>query len=229
MRIKRKYFILIAAVLSSVLVLSSCQPEQDRVDELESENQSLADLIMELEEQLAELEAETDIPSDLRMTLEEQITELEAENQLLTDSKTELEKQLAEVEADNQSLAGAIADLEEQVTELEAQLHSLDEQQEITRAPNEGWEDYFPAFDQTTLEGETTQSVEELLGKPPYMIRSIAVNPEFSREIWVFIPYQEDPTGLYLFFQGSRLTDSRLDEFQGLFGSGLLDDEDFWR
>jgi len=42
------------------------------------------------------------------------------------------------------------------------------------------------------------------------------------------MPGEEDPTGLYIYFKGDRVFRSRLDEFNGLFNSGLLDDEDFW-
>ncbi len=97
---------------------------------------------------------------------------------------------------------------------------------EISQKPKAGWEEYFPSFDETTLEGRTTEEIRTLLGEPPVLVRNVAVNPEFTREIWVFRPYDEDPTGLYLYFKTGKLMNSRLDEFSGL--EGLLGDSDFW-
>lgn len=133
--------------------------------------------------------------------------------------------------------------LEEEVSILESTNASLQEQLEnmqealppgnendsvISREPNPGWQDYFPTHDSTTLEGESVEQVRELLGEPPALLRSIAEDPAFNREIWIYMPFEEDSTGLYLFFKSNQLTGSRLDEFTGLPYSGLLDDESFW-
>ncbi|MBS4023164.1 MAG: hypothetical protein KGZ79_12220 [Dethiobacter sp.] len=66
-----------------------------------------------------------------------------------------------------------------------------------------------------------------MFGEPPFLIRSIAAVPEFSREIWIYTPGGEDPTGVFIFFKGGRVHASRIDEFGGLHNSGLLDDENF--
>lgn len=97
---------------------------------------------------------------------------------------------------------------------------------EVSQKPKAGWEQYFPNYDETTLEGKSVKEVRTLLGEPPVLFRNIAVNPEFSREIWVYRPHDEDPTGLYLYFKGGSLVNSRLDEFSGL--DSLLGDTDFW-
>lgn len=211
MRTNKSHVLLLIAISSSILLVSSCRIDQDptdRIARLEEENVSL---------------------TQSKEALEDELDERRAENQTLVQTNTTLEEQLTLLQAENQSLGEAVATLEKQRAELEARLDNWSEAEATSRAPHDGWEEYFPSFDQTTLRGETTEAVKELLGRPPYLIRSIAVNPEFSREIWVFIPYEEDPTGLYLFFQGHQLTASRLDEFQGLHRSDLLGDEDFWQ
>ncbi len=94
--------------------------------------------------------------------------------------------------------------------------------------PKDGWEQYFPEGAETTLMGESTARVRELLGEPPFLIRSIAVNPESSREIWIFSPFDQDPTGLYLFFKGGKLDSTESNEFNGLQGADLLNRPGFW-
>lgn len=144
-----------------------------------------------------------------------------------------LQTRVEALENEKETLATENEELENQVAELEEEIAQLRDQgqapPEINRQPKPGWEAYFPTPETTTLTGESVTRVRELLGEPPVLIRSIAVNPQFNREIWVFTPFDQDPTGLYLFFKGGQLVSSRLDEFNGLYGSGLLDNEDFWR
>ncbi len=127
------------------------------------------------------------------------------------------------------------AELEEQIQDLQTenqllkeQLAALPEEQGNNRQPRPGWEQYFPDHDTTTIAGKSAEEVGHLLGSPPYKIRSLAANPVFNREIWIFMAGEEDPTALYLFFKGNQLWRSQLDEFNGLYGSGLLDHEEFW-
>jgi FtsZ-binding cell division protein ZapB len=143
--------------------------------------------------------------------LQERVDTLQEEKTALEQRQTELENQVAALEEENQTLkeqAGAPS--------------------EVSRQLPSGWEQYFPTFDTTTLTGEPVSRIQALFGEPPFLIRSIAANPAASREIRIYLPGGEDPTGVYLFFKGGRLHSSRIDEFNGLYGSGLLDDEDFW-
>lgn len=135
---------------------------------------------------------------------------------------TQLERENTNFRTENQQL-------QERVGALEAEIAKMRDPEQITRQPREGWEEYFPGPEETTLAGETTSRVRELLGEPPVLIRQIAASPEFNREIWVYMPFEEDPTGLYLFFKGNQLTSSRKDEFPGLYNAGLLDVEEFWQ
>lgn len=138
-----------------------------------------------------------------------------------------LENEKETLVAENEELETQVVGLEEEVTQLREQAQAP--APTINRQPKPGWDAYFPTPETTTLTGESVTRVRELLGEPPVLIRSIAVNPQFNREIWVFMPHEQDPTGLYLFFKGGQLVNSRLDEFPGLYGSGLLDDADFWQ
>ncbi len=136
--------------------------------------------------------------------------------------QAKLERQVAALEEEN-------AALEEEVSELREENEALTENASIRRKPKEGWEQYFPDAETTTLTGKPVEDVRQLLGEPPFLVRSTAADPQFSREVWVYTPFDQDPTGLYLFFKGGRLDKSRIDEFQGLRGSFIWDDEEFWQ
>jgi hypothetical protein len=145
--------------------------------------------------------------------LQEQVSTLTEEKTALQAREEELQNEIAALQEENRALREG--------TEIPPPTV-------ISRKPKDGWEELFPTPATTTLLNEPVEDVRNALGEPPYLIRSIAVNPQYNREIWIYVPYDEDPTGLYLFFKGNRLTESRLDEFNGLHNSGLLDDEDFW-
>jgi len=141
---------------------------------------------------------------------------------------------IAELEGDVQALNSENERLNELITERDEEIQDLQDElaelrgREIRFQPKPGWETYFPTHDTNTITGQTVAAVEALLGIPPVRIRSTAATTPFNREIWVFMPYLEDPTGLYLFFKGDQLWRSRLDEFTGIYGSGLLENEEFW-
>ena len=147
----------------------------------------------------------------------------------------ELEIQLQTLQDENQTLADLFDVLQEENQNLVQQLSVLPEENQIlndnidiiavNRYPLPGWEQYFPSYDTTTLTGSSITDIGQLLGEPPYKVRSVAANSEFNREIWIFMSADEDPTGLYLFFKGDTLYRSQLNEFHGLYGSGLLDDD----
>lgn len=148
---------------------------------------------------------------------------------------TGLQQQVETLERTNAKLQSANEELREQVAALQEQAANGPGEEEkddvlglvISRTPRPGWQTYFPDAETTTLLNEPVDRVRNLLGEPPFLIRSIAANPEFNREIWVYMAGEESPTGLYLFFKANRLVQSRLDEFNGL-NSGLLDYPGFW-
>lgn len=134
----------------------------------------------------------------------------------------ELEGQVASLQQENSALQEENAALKEENEELT-------EARQIQRQPKAGWEQYFPDAETTTLAGEPIEDVRQILGEPPFLVRSTAASPQNNREVWVYTPFEDDPTGLYLFFKGNRLTSSRLDEFPGLRQSYIWEDEEFWQ
>ena len=87
--------------------------------------------------------------------------------------------------------------------------------------PKDGW-------DGVDLAGMTRDELLEVLGCPLHSMRLGAVgNPAYIRELWVYHPYDEDPTGLYIWLQGGVFHASRLDEFNGFWGFEF-DNPEFW-
>lgn len=87
--------------------------------------------------------------------------------------------------------------------------------------PKDGWEGL-------SLDGMTRDELLEALGCPLHSMRLGAVgNPSYVRELWVYHPYDEDPTGLYIWMQGGVFHASRLDEFTGFWGFEF-DNPEFW-
>jgi hypothetical protein len=74
-----------------------------------------------------------------------------------------------------------------------------------------------------TVMGKTTAEVGSILGEPRALVRQTAANPEFSREVRIYSPYDEDPTGFYIYFRGGVAVEERMDEFNGLYGSAVLE------
>ncbi|MDI6891912.1 MAG: hypothetical protein QMD08_02785 [Actinomycetota bacterium] len=124
-------------------------------------------------------------------------------------------------ESDRKAMQQQISDLQNQIVQLRAS-------EAISQKPKSGWEEYFPTPTETTLMGESVSELRNLLGEPPVLVRSIAADPDCSREIWIYMPYDEDPTGLYIYFKGGKVAKSLLDEFNGLVGSSIWEDSDFW-
>ena len=93
----------------------------------------------------------------------------------------------------------------------------------ITQKPNSGWERYI-SKSSNTLINKPISEVRELLGEPPVLVRNTAPNPQDSKEVWVYHPYEMDSTGLYLFFKNNILVNSMLDEFSGFLPEVMWDD-----
>jgi len=97
----------------------------------------------------------------------------------------------------------------------------------ISFKPKPGWEEYFKNSS-TMLINKSITEIRKILGEPPVLVRSIAVNPENNKEIWIYYPYEYEPSGLYIYFKGNKVVKVRLDEFNGLVGSDIWQDYDFW-
>jgi hypothetical protein len=73
------------------------------------------------------------------------------------------------------------------------------------------------------LLGTTLDEIQEVLGDSPILVRQSVKGAPLRREIRVYFPYQEDATGLYLFFENEKVIEFRMDEFNGIIQSGILD------
>jgi len=93
--------------------------------------------------------------------------------------------------------------------------------QPVTMAPKPGW-------DTVDLEGLTREELVDVLGCPPHVIRMTSVvSADNNRELWVYHPYEEDPTGLFIWIKGELFHYSTLDEFNG-FWCYEMTNVDFW-
>lgn len=103
----------------------------------------------------------------------------------------------------------------------ESDCESCWDYQPTTMQPLAGWEN-------EDLEGLTREELVEVLGCPPHVIRMTSViSEDFNRELWVYHPYEEDPTGLYVWLKGNVYHTSILDEFNGFWCYEMMD-FDFW-
>jgi hypothetical protein len=65
--------------------------------------------------------------------------------------------------------------------------------------------------------------IDQVLGSSPILVRQSIQGAPIRKEIRVYLPYEEDSTGLYLYFENERVVAFKLDEFNGIIHSGLLD------
>ncbi len=87
--------------------------------------------------------------------------------------------------------------------------------------PKAGWEN-------VDMEGLTREELVDALGCPPHVIRMTSVvSASNNKELWVYHPYDEDPTGLYIWLKGDVYHDSTLDEFNGFWCNQMMD-MTFW-
>jgi len=73
------------------------------------------------------------------------------------------------------------------------------------------------------LINRSMSDIDTYLGVAPIVIKQSVTGAPVRREIRVYLPYQEDLTGLYLFFQNERIVAFKMDEFNGIHNSDLLD------
>lgn len=65
--------------------------------------------------------------------------------------------------------------------------------------------------------------IQQVLGEAPIIVRQSVAGAPVRKEVRVYLPYQEDATGLYLFIQNEVVQDFRMDEFNGIQNSSILD------
>jgi hypothetical protein len=64
--------------------------------------------------------------------------------------------------------------------------------------------------------GTSLSAVQEQLGDAPVVVRMSRPGAPLRREVRVYFPFEEDPTGLYLFFRNEVVVSFKMDEFSGL-------------
>jgi hypothetical protein len=117
--------------------------------------------------------------------------------------------------------AGGLGDLDNSSGGDSAEQANCWDYQPENGKPKEGWEEL-------DLAGMTRDELTEALGCPLHSMRQTALgDPAFTRELWIYLPYDEDPTGLYVWLQGGLFHASRLDEFSGFWGFEF-DNPEFW-
>lgn len=73
------------------------------------------------------------------------------------------------------------------------------------------------------LLGRSMAEIDEVLGESPIVARQSIRGAPIRKEIRVYLPYEEDSTGLYIFFENERVIEFKMDEFNGIIQSGILD------
>ncbi len=87
----------------------------------------------------------------------------------------------------------------------------------------------YPGWETAELHGLTREQLLDALGCPPHIIRMTSVvSEEYNRELWVYHPFDDDPTGLFIWLKGDVFHRSRLDEFNGFLCNEMMG-EDFWK
>lgn len=73
------------------------------------------------------------------------------------------------------------------------------------------------------LLGKSMSDIDEVFGEAPIVAKQSIKGAPIRKEIRVYMPYQEDSTGLYIFFENEIVIEFKMDEFNGIIQSGLLD------
>lgn len=73
------------------------------------------------------------------------------------------------------------------------------------------------------LLGRSMMEIDSVLGESPIMVRQSVSEAPIRKEIRVYLPYQEDTTGLYIYFENESVIQFKMDEFNGILQSGILD------
>jgi len=122
----------------------------------------------------------------------------------VADANTELQKQFTT--------------LEEKVTSLEEEKIELKELMQVRMNPKEGWEIYIPEQPKNPEEkvnseliGKNVEEAREILGEPPILLRNGS-----SNQIWVYYTSTENNVGLYVTFIDEKISDVKLDGFNGV-------------
>lgn len=71
--------------------------------------------------------------------------------------------------------------------------------------------------------GRTLAEIQKTLGDAPIVVKQSIKDAPIRKEVRVYMPYAEDTTGLYLFIQNEIVLDFKLDEFNGIQYSSVME------
>lgn len=74
-----------------------------------------------------------------------------------------------------------------------------------------------------SFQGRTLEEIQRILGDAPIIVKQSVPGAPIRKEVRVYLPYNEDPTGLYLFIQNEIVQDFKLDEFNGIQNSSIME------
>jgi hypothetical protein len=102
---------------------------------------------------------------------------------------------------------------EKERTQTETNIDGAQPKYRITLAPYSTFLNKEGFLDFTNI---SLSKINAILGEAPVSLRIGRPGAPVIREIRVYFPYEEDPTGLFLFFRNETLVSFRMDEFNGI-------------
>lgn len=73
------------------------------------------------------------------------------------------------------------------------------------------------------MAGVSLDEVQKVFGDPPIQVRQSVDGAPVRKEVRVYMPYKEDATGLYIFFLNEKVESFKMDEFNGIQNSTVMD------
>jgi hypothetical protein len=73
------------------------------------------------------------------------------------------------------------------------------------------------------LIGVDITEIDNVLGSAPAVVKLSREGAPVRREVRVYMPYDKDPTGLYIYFLNEKVQHFRMDEFNGITNSSIMD------
>lgn len=87
------------------------------------------------------------------------------------------------------------------------------------------WKDFFPSPQNTTLIGKEPDYIKGTLGNPYIILKKLLDNKINTQELWIYMPNISgndlDNTGIYLTFKNYKLSEYRIDDFNGIIEKNL--------
>jgi len=75
-----------------------------------------------------------------------------------------------------------------------------------------------------SLEGVTSDELTRVLGEAPVLVRQAVPGAPVRREVRVYLPYEQDSTGLFVFIRNEKVEFFTMDTFLGLANSSIINE-----